>query len=98
MIPPIKPLISLLISEIVASPLTTLNKVDFGGHSGALSDFNKALSLNSSNPLIYYNRGLAWFKLKNTSKGCFKNISSKNLCWETTRIAPCLAYCENLNN
>ena len=29
MIPPIKPLISLLISEIVASPLTTLNKLDW---------------------------------------------------------------------
>ena len=53
-------------------------KSNLGDHSGALSDFNKALSLNSSNPLIYYNRGLAWFRLKNTSKGCkdFRKASS----------------------
>ena len=53
-------------------------KSNLGDHSGALSDFNKALSLNRSNPLIYYNRGLAWFKLKNTTKGCkdFRKASS----------------------
>ncbi len=53
-------------------------KSNLGDHSGALSDFNKALSLNRSNPLIYYNRGLAWFKLKNATKGCkdFRKASS----------------------
>ena len=53
-------------------------KSNLGDHSGALADFKKALSLNRSNPLIYYNRGLAWFKLKNTTKGCkdFRKASS----------------------
>ena len=66
---------------------------NMGCYAQAIDDFNKALALDSNNPIIYANRGLVWRKLERYEKAIDDYSNEIKFGGNNTKALNNRAYC-----